>query len=56
MPDITMCDGVNCPLKMKCYRFLAKPDGLQSYFVDTPYDQETQQCEHYCEYKQKEQQ
>ena len=47
MPDITMCEGINCPLKMKCYRFLAKPDDLQSYFVDTPYDKETKQCEHY---------
>ena len=53
MPDITMGGGVNCPLKMKCYRFLAKPDGWQSYFVDTPYDAKKKTCDSYWEYKQK---
>lgn len=36
MPDITMCRGVNCPLKDKCYRFMAKPDDYQAYFAISP--------------------
>ena len=32
MPDITMCQGDNCPIKDKCYRFTAHADELwQSY-------------------------
>lgn len=33
MPDISMCANYNCPLKSKCYRYLAKPDdsGYQTY-------------------------
>ena len=37
MPDITMCLGIDCPQKEKCYRFTAKPDEYwQSYFIDSP--------------------
>lgn len=37
MPDITMCSGLKCPLKEKCYRYTAKPKLLyQSYFGDAP--------------------
>jgi hypothetical protein len=25
MPDITMCDSVECPRKNECYRYMAKP-------------------------------
>jgi hypothetical protein len=25
MPDITMCDNLQCPLRASCYRYLAKP-------------------------------
>jgi hypothetical protein len=47
MPDITMCKGDDCPLKDKCYRFLASPsEYAQSYFVDAPYDKEKQECDH----------
>lgn len=33
MPDISMCANYNCPLKSKCYRYLAKPNdyGYQAY-------------------------
>lgn len=46
MPDITMCKGLECPMKRKCYRFLAKPDMLQSFFVDIPYEPKTNSCEY----------
>ena len=36
MPDITMCEGTDCPLKERCYRFTAKPSDYQSYFVKPP--------------------
>lgn len=31
MPDITMCLSKDCPNRFTCYRFVAKPDQLQSY-------------------------
>lgn len=37
MADITMCFGSGCPLKEQCYRYTAKPDEYQSYFVGLPY-------------------
>lgn len=46
MPDITMCEGRDCPIKESCYRYTAKPNEFrQSYFVDTPY--KDGECEHY---------
>ncbi len=37
MPDITMCEGTNCPVKEKCFRFTAKPSKYhQTYFADVP--------------------
>ncbi len=38
MPDISMCSGANCPKREDCYRFKAKPDRMQSYFVTPPVD------------------
>jgi hypothetical protein len=36
-PDITMCVGIGCPYKEKCYRYSAKPsEFLQSWFMETP--------------------
>ncbi len=37
MPDITMCHGEDCPLKYNCFRNLAVPNKLQSYFSKTPF-------------------
>lgn len=42
MPDITCCKGETeqgfiCPKRTKCYRFLAKPSMLQSYFTEMPW-------------------
>ena len=31
MPDIAMCQNKECFLKLKCQRYMAKPDGWQSY-------------------------
>lgn len=32
MPDICMCRNKKCPLKSKCYRFMAVPNQMQTYF------------------------
>jgi hypothetical protein len=38
MPDISMCKGGSCPLRLHCHRYTAKAEELgQSYFVDPPY-------------------
>ena len=38
MPDISMCPGGSCPLRLNCHRYTTKPDELaQSYFQDAPY-------------------
>lgn len=31
MADITICDSLVCPKRLQCYRWVAKPDKLQSY-------------------------
>lgn len=37
MPDISMCQGTDCPFKDKCYRHTATPDPhWQSYFSEPP--------------------
>ncbi len=47
MPDITMCEGKDCPLKEKCHRFKAEPSKYrQSYFTEIPYNKEIQTCDH----------
>ena len=54
MPDITMCNGLNCPLKETCYRFKAmKKVYGQSYFFSPP--QKDGECEYYWEVDNKEQ-
>lgn len=38
MPDITMCNGNNCLLRLNCYRHTAKAEELgQSYFKNAPF-------------------
>ena len=36
MSDITMCSGVGCDLKHKCYRFTAERSDRQSWFTKVP--------------------
>ena len=31
MPDITMCMSTDCPKRLQCLRFMAKPNYVQSY-------------------------
>ena len=48
MADITMCDGKDCPLREKCYRFTVFANQWrQSYFMETPYNKEENKCDEY---------
>lgn len=47
MPDISMCSGLECPLKETCYRYKATPASWQSYLVDVPYDNIKNSCEYH---------
>ena len=38
MSDITMCEGIDCPIRSHCYRFKAIPEDYQHYFIKTPYE------------------
>jgi hypothetical protein len=50
MPDITMCEGKDCPLKEDCYRYTAIPNEYrQSYFMNPPYNKEEGKCDHHME-------
>jgi hypothetical protein len=38
MPDITKCEGYDCPWKSKCWRFRSKPyEQYQAYYAEPPY-------------------
>lgn len=45
MPDICMCPGGNCPKKESCFRYLADPGLMQSYFLDPPIEEG--KCQYY---------
>lgn len=45
MPDVTMCLGKDCPLKETCYRYKAKPDEYQYYFMEAPF--KDKECNYY---------
>ncbi len=48
MPDITLCRGDGCPIRDKCRRYTSKPWPIaQSYFMQTPYDHDTESCDAY---------
>jgi hypothetical protein len=41
MPDISMCHGGSCILRLHCHRYTAIPEPLgQSYFGEPPYKME----------------
>jgi hypothetical protein len=47
MPDITLCKGLECPIKHTCIRFTSKSNIIQSYLVDSPYDKNIKDCKLY---------
>jgi hypothetical protein len=51
MADISMCSGLKCPLKEKCYRHTAPRGYHQSYFGNPPYNKKSKECEYYWDNK-----
>jgi hypothetical protein len=52
MPDISMCANSKCPLALKCYRYMAKPDPhRQSYgaFEFKLNEEGKPECDHFWE-------
>jgi hypothetical protein len=48
MPDISMCSGIGCQQREKCYRHTAKPNEFrQSYFTNPPLQKDTQECDYF---------
>jgi len=37
MPDISMCNNQECPLKEKCYRYKAEPNPYRQSYGDFKY-------------------
>jgi hypothetical protein len=44
MADITMCLGINCPIKDKCHRYTAQKEWVQYCFTSSPYDHDKKEC------------
>jgi hypothetical protein len=51
MPDISKCEGIDCPLKTKCYRFTSTPSEFwQTYSDFTPeLNEEKTECSYFLE-------
>ena len=47
MPDISMCNNQNCPLKDKCYRFTATPNPRWQAYSGFMYDEQTNECNYF---------
>ena len=37
MSDVVMCEGIECPIRSKCFRYTAVADMHQFYFKQTPF-------------------
>ena len=49
MSSINKCEGQGCPIREKCYRFMAPEDDYQSYFIKTPFEYDY--CEKFISYE-----
>jgi hypothetical protein len=48
MPDITMCQDDECPLRDTCWRYTATPHpGYQSYWMTSPRPEGQDGCRYY---------
>ena len=51
--DITMCQDDTCPKKETCLRFKGEPNKYrQSYFMESPLNLKTKECELYYKIKE----
>ena len=51
MPDISKCEGKDCPIKENCYRFKAIPNPLWQSYSNFIYDKVKEKCEYFWEIK-----
>ena len=51
MPDISKCEGKDCPIKENCYRFKAIPNLPYQSYSDFIYDKKEKKCEDFWEIK-----
>lgn len=49
MPDISMCQGGRCRLRLMCFRHRVIPSTRQSIYAQPPFDDQTGDCEKYVE-------
>ena len=46
MVDISLCEGKDCPLKNKCYRFMSpRINHANSWLFGIPYDPINRECD-----------
>lgn len=50
MADISKCEGKDCPIKEKCYRFTA-PAGMMQTYGCFEYDHEKKKCDYFWDNK-----
>lgn len=48
MPDISMCLNMTCPLRTKCYRFLAEPSEFRQTYAEFDYKIEYKEDQRKC--------
>lgn len=51
MPDLTMCKDEVCPRNKQCYRYIAKPSPIQSYFAKSPREPGVVSCMYFLDSK-----
>lgn len=44
MPDICMCSNECCPMRFKCFRYIAKPSPYQSF---SRFEPKEYKCDHF---------
>lgn len=47
MPDISKCANENCPSKMKCFRYTAKPNEYRQSYADFSPNEGEDRCEYF---------
>lgn len=47
MPDMSMCEGNNCPLKQTCYRHTAVANTTMQSYNNFTYNVEEEKCDFY---------
>lgn len=53
MPDISMCNGTDCPIKETCYRYTATPTPHWQAYSDFKFSEQLNVCEFFFPMKTK---